>query len=459
MRAVDDSTFYGNSSLNLINTQSPANPFEPVAQPPAPSPPPAEPPAAEEPSDYDQDGIRVRSQPNSRPSSRPNSRPASRPRTPQPERPRSTSPSLHPAGLPPPPSGRLDIPPGAYVYTGPPLPPNTLGRSEWLPDDAAPNCMRCGSEFNFTCRRHHCRQCGEIFCSRCCSQKALLQPDSGTDRSERHKAHWFWSRTGFDDKTDPLKPQRVCSKCFDLLLPMQPYLTATLSKAVQLPDFSEPSLKEWAGKPISRSFKLEIKKAVHNLNAFLGMPDDTVVRRLLDTAHGVALLSIVKVSFLGGLQGGGGLVLAKDPSSGQWSAPCAIGCAGLSFGAQIGGEFNTVLLILNTPAAVEAFSGTASVTVGANISVALGPLGRSVEADAVAGNGDAASCYAYAVSRGVYAGVGLDGMAMFTRDRLNHTFYGHPASAKQLLSGRIAPPRAAEPLYRALRTHTTEYVP
>ena len=105
----------------------------------------------------------------------------------------------------------------------------------------------------------------------------------------RVKAHWFWGK----DETDPLKPQRVCSKCFDLLLPMQPYLTATLSKAVQLPDFSEPSLKEWAGKPISRSFKLEIKKAVHNLNAFLGMPDDTVVRRLLDTAHGVALLSVV----------------------------------------------------------------------------------------------------------------------------------------------------------------------
>ena len=50
-------------------------------------------------------------------------------------------------------------------------------------------------------------------------------------------------------------------------------------------------------------------------------------------------------------------------------------------------------------------------------------------------------------------GVALDGTVVFTRDRLNHVFYGHPASAKQLLSGRIAPPRAAEPLYRALRSH------
>ena len=48
---------------------------------------------------------------------------------------------------------------------------------------------------------------------------------------------------------------------------------------------------------------------------------------------------------------------------------------------------------------------------------------------------------------------------LFTRDRLNHNFYGHPASATQLLSGKIPPPRAAEPLYRALRTHTSEYAP
>ena len=56
-------------------------------------------------------------------------------------------------------------------------------------------------------------------------------------------------------------------------------------------------------KPISRSFKMEIKKAVHNLQSFLGMPDDAWVRRLLDTAHGVALLSVVKLAFVGGLQG------------------------------------------------------------------------------------------------------------------------------------------------------------
>ena len=234
MRASDE-TFYGNSSLNLVGgSTAGGNPFQP-----SPPPPPAAPPAQEE-EEADDEEIPLP----------PAAAAAAASATSRP-----TSP--HPAGLPPPPSGRLDIPPGAYVYTGPPLPPNTLGRSTWLPDDAAPNCMRCGTEFNMMTRRHHCRQCGEIFCSRCCSQKALLQPDSGTDREDRVKAHWFWGR----DETDLLKPQKVCTKCFDLLLPMQPYLTATLSKAVQAPDFSPPTMKEWAGKPISRSFKLELKSA------------------------------------------------------------------------------------------------------------------------------------------------------------------------------------------------------
>ena len=100
-------------------------------------------------------------------------------------------------------------------------------------------------------------------------------------------------------------------------------------------------------------------------------------------------------------------------------------------------------------------------TGGLNMSIALGPVGRAVEGTGVASietASDGAACYAYASSRGAFAGVALDSLVIFTRDRLNHVFYGHPASARQLLNGKIEPPRAAEPLYRALRTHTSEYV-
>lgn len=190
---------------------------------------------------------------------------------------------------------------------------NALGSAQWLPDDVAESCMRCGEEFTAFTRRHHCRQCGQIFCHRCCNSRALLQPGSGTSPEDRVAAHPVWGR----GETDKRKPQKVCGQCFTLLLPMQPYLTATHSKATLPPDFSEASMFEWAGKPISRSFKLEIKRAVrclcntprssphnthavrhvhmparahphvhtshactrthrqvHVLNSFLGMPDD-----------------------------------------------------------------------------------------------------------------------------------------------------------------------------------------
>ena len=53
------------------------------------------------------------------------------------------------------------------------------------------------------------------------------------------------------------------------------------------------------------------------------------------------------------MQGGGGIVIAKDRSTGAWSAPCAVGLAGISFGAQCGAELNEVVLILRNAAAVE----------------------------------------------------------------------------------------------------------
>jgi len=58
------------------------------------------------------------------------------------------------------------------------------------------------------------------------------------------------------------------------------------------PDFGSPTLLEWVGKPVSRSFKLEIKKAVHTLKSFLGMPDDEMVRRLVTKCHGVQVHDI-----------------------------------------------------------------------------------------------------------------------------------------------------------------------
>ena len=75
----------------------------------------------------------------------------------------------------------------------------------------------------------------------------------------------------------------------------------------------------------------------------------------------------------------------------------------------MGGELNEILLVLNTREALASLMGSTQVKLGLNLSVAMGPVGRQIEGTGVAGGRGSAACYAYAVSRGAFAGVALDG--------------------------------------------------
>ena len=82
----------------------------------------------------------------------------------------------------------------------------------------------------------------------------------------------------------------------------------------------------------------------------------------------------------------------------------------------MGGELNEILLVLNTREALASLMGSTQVKLGLNLSVAMGPVGRQIEGTGVAGGRGSAACYAYAVSRGAFAGVALDGTVRCTRD-------------------------------------------
>ena len=101
-------------------------------------------------------------------------------------------------------------------------------------------------------------------------------------------------------------------------------------------------------------------------------------------------------------------------------------------------------------------SNDGSFQLGADIGVAVGPLGRALEADIGAagkvGSGVAlAPIYTYSFSKGLYAGASLDGKVIVTRHRVNEKFYGQQVDARTLLSGEIPTPPAAQPLYDALK--------
>jgi len=140
---------------------------------------------------------------------------------------------------------------------------------------------------------------------------------------------------------------------------------------------------------------------------------------------------------------------------GSWSAPSAIGTAGLGLGGQAGAEMTDFLVVLNSRSAIQSFMAAGNVTLGGNLSIAVGPLGRNGEAiGAVNTSGKVAAMYSYSKTRGLFGGVSLEGSVIMERQDANAQAYRSDVSAKQLLSGAIEPPAWAEVLLRTLENCT-----
>ena len=160
---------------------------------------------------------------------------------------------------------------------------------------------------------------------------------------------------------------------------------------------------------------------------------------------------MLKAGFLGSGRLGSGIVVARL-SDGSWSAPSALATAGGGFGGQIGFELTDFVFILNDSAAVRAFSQAASVTLGGNVSIAAGPVGRNAEASGAASMKGVAGVFSYSKTKGLFAGVSLEGSVLIERRDANEKMYGGRITARQLLEGGVRPPPAADPLMRVLNT-------
>lgn len=160
---------------------------------------------------------------------------------------------------------------------------------------------------------------------------------------------------------------------------------------------------------------------------------------------------MVKAGFVGSARFGSGVVVARL-GDGSWSAPSAITTAGAGFGGQLGFEFTDFVFILNDSAAVRTFSQAGSITLGGNVSVAAGPVGRNAEAAGAASMKGVAGVFSYSKTKGLFAGVSLEGSVLIERKDANARMYNSNISASQLLSGAVPPPPGAEPLMAVLRS-------
>ncbi|GAA94473.1 uncharacterized protein L969DRAFT_105970 [Mixia osmundae IAM 14324] len=201
--------------------------------------------------------------------------------------------------------------------------------------------------------------------------------------------------------------------------------------------------------PLPQNLALECRRASKTLQSFVDASqglDGIIPTEVLRAARGFAIYSVVKAGFLASVRAGSGLVIARL-ANGTWSAPSAIGTGGLGFGGQAGAEQTDVILILNSKSAVESFMSAGSISIGGNMSVAVGPLGRNAEG---AGNlntkGKIAAIYSYSKTRGLFGGVSVEGSVIVERSDCNGKAYGTEVSAKQLLSGNIEVPPFAEQL-------------
>ncbi|KAF4322491.1 hypothetical protein BBO99_00002660 [Phytophthora kernoviae] len=298
-----------------------------------------------------------------------------------------------------------------------------------------PNCDVCNVRFDVTKRRHQCRTCGLFICSSCSPVRLLVPPGKQIEGAKKY---------------DPSLPQRVCIQCAPQLHPLQDELVATYAQS------QTDNAHEARGRlhvPFTNSLNKECCNAADIIGNFFrndwgASADRAIPVAFLQKAHGLAVMTVLKAGFLVSGKIGTGIVVAKLPD-GSWSAPSAIGTFGLSGGFELGGEIVEVMIILGSEGAVKVFHKP-QVNLGAGLDLTVGPYGRSAQAAAAASTSGLNANYSYSQSKGLFAGISLQGAIVAARSDLNRKFYGRDLQPSELLSGYVEQPAAARPLYEAI---------
>jgi len=179
---------------------------------------------------------------------------------------------------------------------------------------------------------------------------------------------------------------------------------------------------------------------------------------LLNKAECVIVLpSVKKGGFLIGAQYGKGAMSCRSGSefAGPWSAPIMMQSSGGSIGFQAGGQaVDFVVLVMNDKGARTVLNG--KVKMGADASVAAGPVGRDAEASTT-GN-MSAQMLSYSRSQGVFAGVSLSGTSLGPDDGANEKVYGKKISGEEIFKGAIPPPEAGKQMIGLLESTSPQNV-
>jgi lipid-binding SYLF domain-containing protein len=181
-------------------------------------------------------------------------------------------------------------------------------------------------------------------------------------------------------------------------------------------------------------------------------PDKGIPQDLLEKAHCIVIVpGLKKGAFIVGAKFGKGFVSCREKPSHKWSAPAAVRVEGGSVGFQIGGsETDVILLVMNDRGADRLLSS--QFTLGGEGEVAAGPVGRSATAQTDAKF--TAEILSWSRSRGVFAGISLQGATLREDEEANEVLYGKKLKNREIVEKNVPPPHGAEHLLSLLNRYS-----
>ena len=185
----------------------------------------------------------------------------------------------------------------------------------------------------------------------------------------------------------------------------------------------------------------KVDTAVEVFRELVDLPEREVPTKLMDKAPCIAVIpNVVKGAFVAGGRHGRGVMSCRD-DSGSWSPVSFVKISGGSFGLQVGGQSTDLVLFFMTERGVRSLLKSKFV-LGGDVSVAAGPLGRTAEIATDLRLG--AEIYAYARSRGVFAGLSIQGAVLAPDQKWIARYYGRRVWPEDLLFDHAAPVSPAE---------------
>lgn len=208
---------------------------------------------------------------------------------------------------------------------------------------------------------------------------------------------------------------------------------------------------------LSHAQEEELKRAddaVRVLGEIMRSPDRGVPRQLLSQAEAIAVIpNVVKAGLVLGGRHGRGLISVRS-ADGTWSNPSYISINGGSFGFQAGVQATDVVLVFRSRRGVDSIVN-GKFTLGADAAVAAGPVGRNAQAST---DGQLkAEIYSYSRSRGLFAGVALDGSVLSIDHKANQRVYGSKVTPRRIFEGGVSDvPGSVVEFRDRLEEHTAE---